>query len=227
MTLQISGLSATRAGRTILHPTDLTLPQGGRVGLVGATGSGKSTLCHALIDHLQSAGTAVAHVPQTPDDALDPLRKLDFHWRQAERALGLSPDAERQKVLLTALGLEGRPLNVRPWGWSRGMQQRFVIALALLARPALLILDEPTSALDPIIAAATLELVERHAAETATTLLIVTHDLGLAAARAERLLVLHDGRIVEDAQSGELLSRPVSQAAKALVSHRNWAELPC
>ncbi|WP_425051769.1 ATP-binding cassette domain-containing protein [Psychromarinibacter sp. S121] len=227
MTLHIKGLSAMRAGRTILHPTDLSLPAGGRIGLVGPSGSGKSTLCHALIDRLRAEGIAVAHVPQSPEEALDPLRRLDFHWRQAERALGLAPDPARQGAILRALGLEGRPLNVRPWGWSRGMQQRFVIALALLARPSLLILDEPTSALDPVIAAATLELVEAHAAETGTTLLIVTHDLGLAAARAHRLLVLHDGRIVEDAATGDLLARPESAPAQALVAHRNWAELPC
>lgn len=216
-----------RAGRTILHETDLILPRGERLGLVGPSGSGKSTLCHALIDRLRAEGIAVAHVPQSPDEALDPLRRLDFHWRQAERALGLSHDPVRQARLLQALGLEGRPLNVRPWGWSRGMQQRFVIALALLARPALLILDEPTSALDPLVAAATLELVEAHIAATDTSLLIVTHDLGLASARADRLLVLHEGRIVEDASTDRLLAYPSSAPARALVAHRNWAELPC
>lgn len=227
MTLHITGLSATRAGRTLLHDTDLTLPKGGRIGLVGPSGAGKSTLCHVLIDRLQAEGTAVAHVPQSPAEALDPLRRLDFHWRQAERALGLTHDAGRQSEVLAALGLDGRPLNTRPWGWSRGMQQRFVIALALLARPALLILDEPTSALDPVVAATTLELVEAHAAVTGTTLLIVTHDLGLAAARADRLLVLHEGRIVEDAATDQLLARPASAPARALIAHRNWMELPC
>lgn len=227
MTLHITGLSAARAGRTILYPTDLSLPKGGRVGLVGPSGSGKSTLCHALIDRLQAEGTPVSHVPQSPEEALDPLRRLDFHWRQAERALGLAPDATRQNMLMKALGLEARPLNVRPGSWSRGMQQRFVIALALLSRPELLILDEPTSALDPVIAAATLELVESHSVKTGTTILVVTHDLGLAAARADWLLVLDAGRIVEDAATPELLARPKSAAARALVSHRNWAELPC
>ncbi|PJE27117.1 peptide/nickel transport system ATP-binding protein/peptide/nickel transport system ATP-binding protein/nickel transport system ATP-binding protein [Pseudooceanicola antarcticus] len=216
-----------RAGRTILHPTDLSFAPGDRIGLVGPSGSGKSTLCHALVDQLQARGVAVAHVPQSPDEALDPLRRLDFHWSQAERALGLAPDAARRAQLLRALDLEGRPLNVRPWGWSRGMQQRFVIALALLASPALLVLDEPTSALDPIVAATTLELVEAQAARTGTTLLIVTHDLGLAAARARRLLVLHEGKLVEDSDTGTLLTKPQSTAAQALVAHRNWADLPC
>nr|WP_253913219.1 ATP-binding cassette domain-containing protein [Pseudoruegeria sp. HB172150] len=210
-----------------MHPTNLSLPQGSRIGLVGPSGSGKSTLCYALIDRLQAEGIAVAHVPQSPDEALDPLRTLAFHWRQAERALGIAPDPARKGDLFRALRLQGQSLNVRPWAWSRGMQQRFVIAVALLAQPALLILDEPTSALDPVIAAATLSLVEHHIAETGTTLLIVTHDLGLAAARAAHLMVMHEGRVVEQAATADLLARPVSSPAQSLVAHRNWAVLPC
>ena len=113
------------------------------------------------------------------------------------------------------------------------MQQRFVIAMALLAKPAVLILDEPTSALDPIIAATTLDLIDQHLdgdqhlnGET-TTLVIVTHDLGLAAARVDRLLVMDEGRIVEDAATGHLLEQQRCAAARALVAHRVWAELPC
>ncbi len=194
---------------------------------MGASGSGKSTLCHVLVDRLRRDGVAVAHVPQSPDEALDPLRSLAFHWRQAERALGLAPDSDRRAELLRALGLDGGGLQVRPWAWSRGMQQRFVVAMALLARPAVLILDEPTSALDPIIAATTLDLIEAHLDGTATTLVLVTHDLGLAAARAHRILVMDDGRLVEQADTAVLLAQPRNAAAQALVAHRSWAAAPC
>ena len=227
VTLVVKGLSAIRAGRTILHPTDITLPAGSRIGIVGASGSGKSTLCHALIDRLRSEKVAVAHVPQSPDEALDPLRRLAFHWAQAERALGMAPDPALRSRLLQALGIDQADLDIRPWGWSRGMQQRFVIAMALLPRPAVLILDEPTSALDPIIAAATLDLIDRHLDGEQTSLVIVTHDLGLAAARADRLLVMEAGRVVEEAATAHLLLRQQSATARALVAHRVWAELPC
>jgi ABC-type glutathione transport system ATPase component len=225
MTLRVEGLSVIRGGRTLLHPVDVSIAPGARVALVGASGSGKSTFGHALADRL-GAGVA-AHVPQSPDEALDPLRSLRFHWREAERALGLAPDPDRQGAILAALGLEGADLSVRPWGWSRGMQQRLVIALALIGAPRLLILDEPTSALDPVIAAATMELVARHLAESGTAMLLITHDLGLAARRAARVLVMDAGRIVEDAATATLLSRPQSAAARLLVAHRNWAVLPC
>ena len=105
MTLDISGLSALRSGRTILHPTSLRIEPGARVGLVGASGSGKSTLGHALIDALQAEGKTVAHVPQSPDEALDPLRSLAFHWREAERALNLPPDTSDRDALFKALNI--------------------------------------------------------------------------------------------------------------------------
>ena len=227
MTLHVTGLSAIRGGRVILYPTDVSLPVGQCVGIVGSSGAGKSTLCQTLIERLRQDGISVAHVPQSPEEALDPLRTLAFHWRQAERALGLSHDRSRQVRLLNALELGQGKLNVRPWAWSRGMRQRFVIAMALLTHPDVLILDEPTSALDPLIAAATLDLVDQHLEGTKTTLLIVTHDLGLAAARAEQILVMDEGRVVETSATVQLLNNPKSPATKALVSHRSWAELPC
>jgi len=226
MTLHVAGLSARRAGRVILHPTDLTIEAGERIALVGPSGSGKSTLGHALADRLGRDGT-VSHVPQSPDEAVDPLRTLRFHWAEAERALGRCADPERRSELFDALGLAGSDLAARPWGWSRGMQQRFVIAMGLIGAPKLLILDEPTSALDPVIAAATMERVGRHLAESGTAMLLITHDLGLAARWVDRVWVLEEGRIVEDARTDDLLERPVSAAARALVAHRSWAVLPC
>lgn len=227
MTVEISGLSASRAGRTILHRTDIRLTRRERVGLVGASGSGKSTLGHVLTDRLRADGITVAHVPQSPDEALDPLRTMAFHWRQAERALDLAPDARRRRTLFEAMDLDTSALGRRPWGWSRGMQQRFVIAMALIGQPDFLIMDEPTSALDPVVAASMMELLDRHLEDAETGLLLITHDLGLAAARVERILVMGEGRIVEDAPISRLLEQPRSRAAQALVAHRNWAKLPC
>jgi len=227
MTIQANGLSAIRAGRTTLYPTDLIFLPGERVGLVGASGSGKSTLGHVLTDHLRAEGVAVANVPQSPAEALDPLRSLDFHWDQASRALGRAPNQGLQKRLFQALGLEGADIKARPRGWSRGMQQRFIIAMALIGEPRLLILDEPTSALDPLVAAATMDLLDGHLAATDTGVLLITHDLGLAARRVDRLMVMDAGRIVEDARTETLLGAPATAAAQRLVAHRSWAALPC
>ncbi|MEM1430156.1 MAG: ATP-binding cassette domain-containing protein [Pseudomonadota bacterium] len=227
MTIAATGLSAIRSGRTILHPTSVEIGPGERVGLVGASGSGKSTLGHALSDALRGGGQSVAHVPQSPDEALDPLRSMAFHWREAEAALGLAPDSARRARLFAALRIEGGDLRRRPWGWSRGMQQRFVIAMALIGAPDLLIMDEPTSALDPLVAASTMALLEQTLTQQRTALLLITHDLGLAAQHVTRLMVMDEGEIVEDAPTAQLLAAPGTRAATALCAHRSWLELPC
>lgn len=227
MTLSVTGLSAVRSGRTILHPTSLEVEPGARIGLVGASGSGKSTLGHALIDNLRSQGRSVAHVPQSPDEALDPLRSMAFHWRETERALGLEAGTADQTTLFKALKIEEGDLRKRPWGWSRGMQQRFVIAMALIGSPDLIVLDEPTSALDPVVAAATMDLLDRHLQGQATAMMLITHDLGLAARRVSTLMVMHEGEIVERAPTEDILERPQTRASKSLSAHRNWMALPC
>ena len=227
MPLQVSGLSAVRSGRTILHPTSLEIAPRARLGLVGSSGSGKSTLGHAVIDDLQAQGHSVAHVPQSPDEALDPLRTMAFHWREAEAALGLAPNKARQQELFEALRIGHGDLRKRPWGWSRGMQQRFVIAMALIGAPDLIVLDEPTSALDPVVAAQTMALLDRVLSGRDTAMLLITHDLGLAARRVDRLLVMDAGHLVEQAATYQILEQPKSKAARALSAHRSWVELPC
>lgn len=227
MTLNVTGLSAVRSGRTILHPTSVSIEPGARIGLVGSSGSGKSTFGHALIDDLRRQGHGVAHVPQSPYEALDPLRSMAFHWREAEQALGLDAGSADQAMLFNALSIEGGDLRKRPWGWSRGMQQRFVIAMTLIGSPDLIVLDEPTSALDPVVAAATMDLLDQHLEDSQTALLLITHDLGLAARRVSMLMVMHEGEIVERASTEQILEQPATQAAQALSAHRNWMELPC
>ncbi|UWQ93609.1 ATP-binding cassette domain-containing protein (plasmid) [Rhodobacteraceae bacterium M382] len=227
MTMTVTGLTAVRSGRTILHSTSLNIPLRDRIGLVGSSGSGKSTLGHALIDDLRAQGHSVAHVPQSPEEALDPLRSMAFHWREAEVALGLAPDRADQAALFVALKIEGGDLRKRPWSWSRGMQQRFVIAMALLGDPDLIVLDEPTSALDPVVAAATMELLGGFLDGKDTAMILITHDLGLVARRVERLMVMDSGHLVEQGRTKEILERPKTRAAKALSAHRNWMALPC
>ena len=147
---------------------------------------------------------------------------MAFHWREAGRALAIPPSRERQQQLFSALSIEHGDLRKRPWGWSRGMQQRFVIAMALMGSPELIVMDEPTSALDPVVAARTMNLLDSILDNRHTSMLLITHDLGLAASRVERLLVMSDGRIVEDAATATLLETPNTPAAVALTQHRSW-----
>ena len=228
MALSVTVPGVERPGRTILHPTSLSIDAGERIGLVGASGSGKSTLGHALVDTLRAQGRRIAHVPQSPDEALDPLRSIAFHWREAERAAGSEPDPALQQQLFVALGIEGGNIRRRPWQWSRGMQQRFVLAMALIGTPELIVLDEPTSALDPVIAADTMNLLDTILDDNSgTAMLLITHDLGLAARRVNRLMVMDEGRIAEDAATNRILEKPQTQAAAALAANRRWVSVPC
>jgi len=152
---------------------------------------------------------------------------MAFHWREAERALAMAPNHQQRKQLFSALSIAHGNLRQRPWGWSRGMQQRFVIAMALISTPKLLVLDEPTSALDPVVAARTMDLLDTILDNSHTSMLLITHDLGLASRRVNRLLVMHDGRIAEDATTANLLENPATPVAAALTQHRSWLTLPC
>lgn len=172
-------------------------------------------------------GHSVAHVPQSPDEALDPLRSMRFHWREAEQALGLAQGTADQAALFSTLKIDGGDQRKRPWGWSRGMQQRFVIAMALIGAPALIVLDEPTSALDPVAAAATMDLLDRHLTGRDTAMMLITHDLGLPARWVSQLMVMQAGRVVERATTDQILNQPQTTAAKALAAHRSWLTLLC
>lgn len=107
------------------------------------------------------------------------------------------------------------------------MQQRFVIAMALIGAPAVLVMDEPTSALDPVVASRSMALLDSYLNGRDTALILITHDLGLAASNVSRLLVMDEGRLVEDSSTQKLMEAPHSQAARALCAHRNWMALPC
>lgn len=107
------------------------------------------------------------------------------------------------------------------------MQQRFVIAMALIGAPDLIVLDEPTSALDPVVAAATMDLLSSFLDDKETRMILITHDLGLAARRVDTLMVMDAGRLVEQGRTKDILEAPATPAAQLLSAHRNWMALPC
>ena len=99
--------------------------------------------------------------------------------------------------------------------------------MALIGAPDLSVLDEPTSALDPVVAAATMDLLSAFLDGKETAMILITHDLGLAARRVDTLKVMDAGRLVEQGSTQDILERPQTQAAKSLAAHRNWMALPC
>lgn len=152
---------------------------------------------------------------------------MRFHWSEAERTLGMKTGSTDQRSLFGALRITDGDLSQRPSAWSRGMQQRFVIAMALIKSPDLIVLDEPTSALDPVVVVATMDLFDTQLDNCKTAVILITHDLGLAAWRVSQLMVIHEGQIVKCATTEDILQRPQTDASKVLIAHRSWLTLPC
>jgi peptide/nickel transport system ATP-binding protein len=166
-------------------------------------------------------GREIALVPQSPAAALNPALTLAAHFEEVWRAHGEeSWKIGRMRVpeLLEAVQLpvDEAFLKKRPRELSVGMAQRFVIALALLHRPALLVADEPTSALDPITQA---EILKLFAAihQRGAALLYISHDLPSVAELCGRIAILCEGRVVESGECRKLFFQPQHEYTRRLV----------
>jgi oligopeptide transport system ATP-binding protein len=167
-------------------------------------------------------GGQVGMVFQDPMSALDPRMKIGRQIRETiDLHLRLSGRTARQRVieLLQLVGIPDAPRRAGnfPHELSGGMRQRVMIAMALAAEPRLLIADEPTTALDVTIQAQIIDLVRRLRHETGLAIIWVTHDLGVVARLANRVLVMYAGRIMEEAPTAELFARPRHPYTLALL----------
>ncbi|MEC5319852.1 ABC transporter ATP-binding protein [Brenneria populi subsp. brevivirga] len=168
-------------------------------------------------------GARISLIPQDPVSSLNPVKTigaqvdeiLHLHQRASQRDI-----REKTLSLLARVGLARPELRVKqyPHELSGGMKQRVLIAIAIALKPALIIADEPSSALDVTVQKRVLDLLDELRRENGTALLFVTHDLGVAAERADRLLVFQRGYIQEQGPTREILTAPRSQYARALLA---------
>ncbi|WP_181781119.1 dipeptide ABC transporter ATP-binding protein [Pseudonocardia pini] len=166
-------------------------------------------------------GRTLGFVPQDPASALNPVRTIGVQALEAAELVdGLAKEDRREAVLETfaQVGLTDpqRVFAAHPHELSGGMLQRVLIGLAVLPRPSLLVADEPTSALDVTIQKRILDLLSTLRADLGISLLLITHDLAIAAERAESLIVLKDGRIQEAGTTAEVFANPTSAYARQL-----------
>ena len=202
------------------------------IGLLPGTGKvagGKIEFDGRDITHLTTwqwvelRGSGIGLVPQDPMSNLNPVLRVGTQVKEALLANNVVPRSEAGKRVTALLEEAGLPDAERrakqyPHEFSGGMRQRALIAIGMAAHPKLLIADEPTSALDVTVQRRILDHLGKLTSEMGTAVLFITHDLGLAAERAEQLVVMHRGRIVESGPALEILQHPQHPYTKRLVS---------
>ena len=202
------------------------------IGLLPGTGKvtggsiefdGKELTTMSSKEWIELRGSGIGLVPQDPMSNLNPVLRVGTQVKEALLANNIVPRSEAGERVTELLEQAGLPDGERrakqyPHEFSGGMRQRVLIAIGLASRPKLLIADEPTSALDVTVQRRILDHLETLTKEMGTAVLFITHDLGLAAERAEQLVVMHRGRIVESGPALEILQHPQHPYTKRLVS---------
>ncbi|RWE85626.1 dipeptide ABC transporter ATP-binding protein [Mesorhizobium sp.] len=221
-----------------------SIDPGQSVALVGRSGCGKSTLARMILAldgptsgtirfrgevitgkseaELKPARRDMQVVFQDPYGSFDPRQKVEKLVAEPLHVLEKKPtNTERREMVAKVLhevGLSPRDMDKYPHEFSGGQRQRLSIARAIITRPKLVVADEPVSALDVSIRAQILDLLAELNQKLGVAYLFITHDLTVARAITDQVMVMYDGRIVERGRTSEVLDHPQSEAAKALVA---------
>jgi len=238
-----ASLFARPAPFRAVDDVSFALGEGQSVALVGRSGCGKSTLARMILALDRPTGGAIRLdgievnalaeaalkpsrrkmqvVFQDPYGSFDPRHKVERLVAEPLHLMEKQPSAaERRDMVAAALaevGLAPKDMDKYPHEFSGGQRQRISIARAIITRPKLVVADEPVSALDVSIRAQILDLFADLNGRLGVAYLFITHDLTVARAITDEVMVMHDGRIVERGRTAEVLDNPQSDAAKALV----------
>ena len=246
--LEIKNLSVSLKKRdnisVAVDDLSLNLYPGEILGLVGESGAGKSMTGSAILGLIESPlyisagtislqgqsiieapenirGSQISMIFQDPLVSLNPLKtigeqliktiKTHFNISKAEAL-------DRSKKLLSDVGIDPERIEAYPHTFSGGMRQRVVIALALAPEPSVIIADEPTTALDVSVQAQILNLLKQLCNERGTSIILITHDMGVISETTDRVAVLYSGRLVEIGKTSDVLQRPQHPYTAGLVA---------
>ena len=243
MILELANLSKTfqtpQGPVGAVRDVSLSLAEGECLAVVGESGSGKTTLANMVLGILApSAGEirfdgtplaprrspaerrAIQLVQQNPLSALNPKRSVGASVRLGLDTYGIGARGARWGIVEAAMEAVGLPAEMRhraPSALSGGQRQRVAIARALILQPKLIVLDEPTSALDPLIQAQILTLLRELQQKYGLTYIFISHDLKVIKALCNRILVLYQGRIVEQGETETIFSQPQTDYCQQLI----------
>ncbi|MEV5408879.1 ABC transporter ATP-binding protein [Thermopolyspora sp. NPDC052614] len=228
--LEVVGLSAAYGPRKVVDEVSFSLRAGETLGLVGESGSGKTTVARLVLGLLapshgevllygrpwsgvrererRSRRSRIQLISQNPLDSFDPRYTVGRLIAEPLRGLPRRDREARVAELLERVGLAAGLASRRPRELSGGQRQRVAIARALGPRPDVLVCDEPVSALDVSVQAQVLDLLADIQAAEGTALLFISHDLGVVHHLSDRVLVMKDGRVVEEGDVDEVFHRP-------------------
>ena len=222
-----SRLFGKKEQRQVLDHVSFTIHGGEVLGLVGESGCGKSTLAKTILGFMTDYTGEVIHYSQRPQmifqdpfSALNPARTIGWILEEPLKISGKFGAAERRRrvaEMLEQVGLAPECAARRPHELSGGQRQRVCIALALIVRPKLVIADEPVSALDVTIQAQILELLAELKQKYDLSYLFISHDLNVVYQLCDRVIVMKDGRIVEEAAVDDLFDHPQHPYTRQLL----------
>jgi peptide/nickel transport system ATP-binding protein len=237
----------TRGAIRAVDGVSFDLAPGETLGLVGESGCGKSTLGRGLMGLLPEGakrdgqvlfrgqdifrlspkasyrlrGSELGMIFQEPLTRLNPLMRISQHFEETikEHEPRLTKDEIRERALevLRLMGIPPTRYRSYPHEFSGGMRQRLMIALALVLRPAFVVADEPTTALDVLVEAQIVQILNDLRRNFSTSLLLITHNVGIVAEACDRVAVMYAGRIVEQGRVAEVFKNPQHPYTRELL----------
>lgn len=246
--LSLQNVCVSYGTKRVLHGISLDVAAGTICSVVGQSGCGKSTLIGAILGILAGGsldsgtiayrgkdlaslsaeemreirGRHIGLVSQNPQGAFHPARRIRNQIRELARCHGMAPYGLERKTsdLMTSFGLADPQgiLNGYAFELSGGMCQRTALAMALALRPDLLLADEPTSALDVLSQKQVTDVLAEARDQLGTTILIVSHNMGVISSIADQIVVLYDGRVVEAGWRDTVLGSPLHPYTRLLIS---------